>query len=191
MATSVASLWPTDIQPTVQSPFAILDGQARELTRITNGILVGDVKVARTDDQHVIVTLDIVVPALDNYRHRILQVTHGLDMIYPAWIEADCFVLRSVSQVLAAQSDAISRVVNAQIGVITGQTPQRMKNEAYSDQELRQLLKLVFDSEEVKPLAVSLIARANDVIAERNREAETLNGVDLATTGAAPDHRND
>src|SRR5258708_3506634 len=92
MATAVHSLWPSEIRPGVLSPFAILKMQAEALGTITNHILLGEVKVANdVDGKETSVSLDIVVPALENRRHRILTARHHPNLIYPAQIDADCF----------------------------------------------------------------------------------------------------
>jgi hypothetical protein len=59
--------------------------------------------------------------------------------------------------------------------VIPG-TTQEKPNEASSDEELRRLIEKVLRSSEVTATAVSLIARAKDIMAKRQQQAEANRG---------------
>jgi hypothetical protein len=161
MSVATQSLWPPDIRPGIQTPFAILQQQAEALTAQTEGLLVGEVKVLYNEDRSITsVTLDIVVPSLDNYRHRVLTVTHKTKLIYPVEVDAEMFH-RTIA-------DVMSRAV-----VVRGLTPRTPQlYEAASDGELRTLVQKVFESVEVKAAAISLIAKATEVQEQRQRHAE-------------------
>jgi len=174
MAQVIDSLWSPTIRPTILSPFAILDLQARALTQQTNGILVGDVKVAHDEDKKTTyLHLDLIVPAL-NYRQRALTAEHAADMIYPVRIDAAYF------------RRGLFRPIAALPAIFEG---RKLETDAASDEEFRHLVEKVLKSDEVTSLALSLIARANDVLQAREREAQKQalpppNG----PPGNSPDH---
>jgi hypothetical protein len=166
MADVVGSLWPSDIRPNVLSPFAILEPQAKALAAITRGILVGEIKVEYGEGRKkTLLHFDILVPALDGYRRRILTASHQTDMIYPVRVDADCFRPITLHELETA---------------VAPRRRQR-ENEAATDEEFRELVEKVLQSAEVKAIAVSLIARANDVLKARQSEAEAQAG-----TGGPP-----
>jgi hypothetical protein len=162
MSEVLDSLWSPEIRPTVRSPFAILDDQARALTSQTEGILVGQTRVTHDEDRaNTEVHLDIVVPALNNSRHRILTARYRTDLVYPAWIDADCFRRPAI-------------VPGGPVGASWPRgKPPKEPNEAANDEEFRRLVEKVLKSDEVTSLATSLIARVNDVDRQRQQQAET------------------
>jgi hypothetical protein len=150
------SLWPPDIKADVQSPRTILDLQAKALSRQTNEVLLGEVQTSYDKEKGtVFVSLDIVVPALNGLRRRLLTASHRTDMIYPVKVEAACF--------------ADGRLEVDEFGRL-----RAPRNEAASDNDFRDLLAKVLRSDEVKAIAVSLVARANEIqtSAERRGNGE-------------------
>ena len=95
----------------VRSPKMILQEQASLLTDATKGVLVGVVALyARSPDFHY--TLDIIVPALNNYKYQIFEVFHPL-AIYP--IRLSCERPR-VDEELGSEEDfekAVERVLSS------------------------------------------------------------------------------
>jgi hypothetical protein len=165
MSEVLDSLWSPEIRPTVRSPFAILDDQARALASQTEGILVGQTRVTRDEDRaNTEVHLDIVVPVLNNSRHRILTARHRTDLVYPAWIDADCFRRSGLSLTNHSLAAAAAKMA--------GGKPPKEPNEAANDEEFRRLVEKVLKSDEVTSLATSLIARVNDVDRQRQQQAE-------------------
>jgi hypothetical protein len=161
MSSLIEVSWPSDIRPTVQSPFAIIQPLGNGLTRQTKGRLVGEVRLTKSaDGKTAFVTLDIVVPALNHYRRRILTASYDAEMIYPALIDADCFRPKTAVEAFANQISDISLVHR-----------QKRPNEAFSENEFRQLLQQVLNSPEVISLASSLIARVNDAVGEAEAKA--------------------
>ncbi|MGA3189411.1 MAG: hypothetical protein ABSF22_20090 [Bryobacteraceae bacterium] len=65
----------------VRTPKTILDEQAVLLTKATEGILAGVVE-DETRSRSFRYSLNVVVPALNNYKYEILEVLHPLE-IYP------------------------------------------------------------------------------------------------------------
>ena len=150
MSENAQSLWPDVIRAKVQSPHSILAAQAEALTRQTNGVLVGNVGLGSSEDDDTVLSFNIVVPELDNYRHRILMVQHGKDMHYPAAIDAEVFRPRGLAGLQAAMS-----------GLVGGEG-KKPANRADSDKELIELVAKVLRSPYVVSVAQSLIARAED-----------------------------
>ena len=89
MAVQIPNLWPVEqVQVDVLTPLAILRVQATNLNQMTQGILVGKVSTLSSEEtvQH---HLDVLVPVLNNYRHRLLSVTHAKDRAYPVVVQAE------------------------------------------------------------------------------------------------------
>ncbi len=162
MATNVQSFWPRVIRPKILSPLAILRGQAEALATQTGGVLLAEVtkKDIATDHKNRTdaLTLDIVVPALSNYRHRILRVVHAKDQPYPAIVEAEIF--RLCRKAIFEDSGALKT--------------SDAENRADTDQEFIALVKKVLGSPQVLSAAQSLIARATDALV--GNAGETLAG---------------
>src|SRR5258708_17722051 len=92
MSNQVQSLWPADIRPGILPPRSILRGQAEALAMQTDGILQAEVGSEGTRlSAKVILTFDLVVPALHGYRQNILKVAHSKDLPYPAVVDAEIF----------------------------------------------------------------------------------------------------
>jgi len=70
----------------IRTPTQVLKEQATVLSDMTSGVLQGDVSVNRTGDQFSL-SLDIVVPALDNYHYNAAVATHGVEL-YPVTLRS-------------------------------------------------------------------------------------------------------
>lgn len=90
MATTIPTLWPEDIKVDVLPPLTILKYQAAKLREITKGILQAEVTTVTGSDDFVSHRLDLIAPALEGRRFRVLIATHRTDF-YPVVLEADCF----------------------------------------------------------------------------------------------------
>src|SRR5437879_3625037 len=89
MTVNVQSLWSEKIKPETLSPWAILREQAKALTAQTKGVLVGQLNKIDLGEGKEGYALDIVVPALDNYRHRVLALKYDKGMFYPVIVEPE------------------------------------------------------------------------------------------------------
>ncbi len=155
-----AGFWPSDIKPDIQTPLAILKPRAAELTQLTKGILVGQVSTTTdTEKTWLFHSLDAVAPALNNLRQRLLTVKHRIQMIYPAFVDAEVFE--------AIPQHKIRQLAGALAPF--GQPPKR-RNEASTDEELIELLKQALNSSQMKSTLVSLIALANEATEEGKGE---------------------
>src|SRR5215510_13181875 len=92
MSQNIQSLWSPDIKATVLSPLTILKGQAEALALQTGGVLLAEIVEYREED-NVSLSFDLVAPALQGSRHRILRVIHQEGLPYPAKVEAELFRL--------------------------------------------------------------------------------------------------
>ena len=169
MPTNINSLWPAQIRVPVQSPWAILNGQAEALGRQTAGLLLGEIRRREVEEQKVALSFDIVVPALNGYRHRILTVSHDKDMLYPAVVDAELLRRTSISGVEALR--AVSETLKQ---FSSGAEPKTPVNRADSDQELIEIVAKVLRSPYVISTAQSLIARASDALAAKEQQAQNL-----------------
>jgi len=149
MAT-IGGFWPTDIKPDIQPPLAILKPRAAELTQLTKGILVGQISTLTDKDQTWLFhNLDAVVPALKNFRQRLVTVKHQIKMIYPAFVDAEIF-----------EKPLSREFLHLRVPDPFG-PPPKQRNEASTDEELIELLKIALNSAQMKSTLVSLIALAN------------------------------
>lgn len=143
MTVAFDDLWSDDIKVDVRSPFAVLKAQEDGLSRRTQGLLRAEVQttISETEERH---TLDLIAPALNSYRERILLVTHRKDRAYPATVFAEVF------------AESPDRPDWA--------TPDEddMKRVAATDEELIGLVRIVLRSSTVRALIHSLLARIND-----------------------------
>ncbi|HEY6334052.1 MAG TPA: hypothetical protein VI756_32350 [Blastocatellia bacterium] len=85
---SSSDLWPDNFgtEPLV-TPASILRAQAAALGRKTNHLVEGEVE-PRTTPSDFIYSLDLVAPALDNYRYRLLTIRHGIGL-YPVAVSLE------------------------------------------------------------------------------------------------------
>jgi hypothetical protein len=155
MAVEIPNLWPVEaIKVDVLSPVAILRAQAGHFQQASMGLLRAEVSTT-TGDNRVSHQMDIVAPALGNYRHAILTVRHSADMPYPA------------------------TVYDAGTGSTGGQTkptlcisllpPQPF--EAYSEKEFVEKVSSILNSGTVIALIQSLLARSSEATAPPTPEA--------------------
>ncbi|CAN5500953.1 hypothetical protein BH09BAC4_BH09BAC4_18100 [soil metagenome] len=81
------SLWPDFAIETTKSPKAILKEQAGYLMAKTNNVLSAEVDTVQ-ERGSIVHQFYVVAPAMNNYRYKILSVTHGV-IYYPLTIEWD------------------------------------------------------------------------------------------------------
>jgi len=78
----VESFWAVPDVATMRTPLTILREQATALTEQTNGLLVGQVETKQQTDGNLSVQLEATVPALNDYRVRILNYEQPIGL-YP------------------------------------------------------------------------------------------------------------
>jgi hypothetical protein len=157
MSQTIESLWPHQIRERVLSPIAILRAQGEALARQTGGILLGEIKKEVADEAVVSLAFNIVVPALDNYRHRVVDVLYANDSPYPAIVDAE---------VTRPDSSTLIRGLTESGRVSLSSFYDNAK--ANNDHELIALLEKVFKSPAIVSAAQSLLARASDVLNEES-----------------------
>lgn len=159
MTTTIPDLWSDDIRVDVLTPLVILQSQEGFLEQKTQGILRADVATTTSGPlvQH---QLDIVAPALKQYRKTLVTAKHHKDMVYPVTVRAESFLPEETG-------------VPAPIGVPFPLEPPPDQREANTQDEFVDLVRQVFQSGRVKAMIQSLIARSNEVRA-RERAMRTL-----------------
>ena len=70
---------------TIRTPYTILKEQASILSKITNGLLIGEVVVNNQKDNFFAMTLRIKAPSLNNYTYSVVQVEQPIQL-YPVGI---------------------------------------------------------------------------------------------------------
>lgn len=84
------SFWAIPDTALIRTPLSILREQASALTQQTQGVLVGEAATktdvgplaGKPDVNQLVVTLDVVVPGLNDYRYRVVTYRQPLEM-YP------------------------------------------------------------------------------------------------------------
>ncbi len=144
-------LWPDDISVDIVTPLAILRAQVGPLQKKTKGLLRVNVSTQTSSEgDSVIHKMDLVAPALGNYRQEILSVTHTKDRVYPVQIEAECLA---------------TSVGDDESGYVD------FKRQADTEQEFIRLLGEVLRSGPVRAVIHSLLARMNEQTAEGSGDA--------------------
>lgn len=106
MTNEIPNLWPTDaIVVNALTPAAILRYQVPLLRQSTQGLLDAEVTTVN-DDKNVEMHLDVVAPALRNYRHRLVSIYHKKNLVYPVSIASEGNAVYSV----ISQDDFIQRL---------------------------------------------------------------------------------
>ena len=78
----VESFWAIPELTTMRTPLSILREQAGALTEQTHGALVGIVEADKGKGYVLVIRLEVSVPALNDYRYRILTYEQPIDL-YP------------------------------------------------------------------------------------------------------------
>jgi hypothetical protein len=148
MATSIPDLWPDDLKVDVVPPVAVLRAQEGLLSRKRQGMLQARVSTVETERmvQH---QLDVIAPGLGFYRQTVLSATHDRVMLYPVVVAADALAPRS--------SEAPQPLFAG--GVVEGQALNQ--REAASGEEFIRVVREVLQSDAVRALLSSLLARIN------------------------------
>lgn len=169
MADSIPVLWPDNISVSVVSPLSILRAQVAPLQKMTKGLLLVNISTRTSEElDEVVHSMDLVAPALNNYRHQILSVTHSKDCVYPAKIEAACFVPKPGPDDLMQQK-AITNVIRNLVGGNQDLWPMADSEEAFI-----KYLGMVLKSQEVRSIIDSLLAKMNEqnVVASSGTNSE-------------------
>jgi hypothetical protein len=149
MATTIPDLWSDDIRVNVLPPIAVLKAQESLLSQKTQGMLQAKLTTTETEKlvQH---QLDLVAPSLNFYRERLLSATHTPELPYPVTVTAEAFEPKSLNPM-------------QEIGTTLAQAlnPSRLQRRAATDKEFIQLVREILQSDTVRALIHSLIARIN------------------------------
>jgi hypothetical protein len=105
-----------------------------------------------------------------------MSAAHGIETVYPATVDAEVFRASRVPNYIAAAA------------LTLGSEGKKPDNRADSDQEFGELVGKVLQSSYVLSAAQSLIARANDVLAEKELAAQnpTLTQPEVLAPEASP-----
>jgi hypothetical protein len=154
----IPDLWSDDVKVDVLTPLAILRTQKAYLERRTQGILRAQVATTTTDAwvQH---QLELVAPALNQYRTVVLTARHNADLVYPVIVRSLDYLAPPLSPSRAAPGAA--------------EAPERLAN---SQDEFIALVREILRSGPVRSLIQSLIARSNEVRSEGERGGDGAGG---------------
>ena len=158
-ATNLLDLWSDDIHTDVLSPVMVLNAQIPALDKKASGILRAEVR-SETNQQKVEHSLDLIAPALNDYRITLLKVWHDPELVYPAMVK---------SRGLLPSQTKVARLPESLLGMI-GPTKQTTLPDERAAETQEEFVKIVGDalrSGWVRSLIQSLIARSNDVLADK------------------------
>jgi hypothetical protein len=99
------SFWAIPDAAAIRTPLSILREQASALTQQTQGVLVGEAATKSKGDD-LVVSLDIVVPGLNDYRYRVLMYEQPLEM-YPGSFRAP---VDALSKTIADETSFVAAV---------------------------------------------------------------------------------
>ena len=155
---TIPDLWPSAaLKMNVLTPVAILRTQATRLGQRTGGVLVGEVTVVTGENKQVVLSLELIVPALNNYRYRLLSVRHAQDAIYPAEVSAKSLkssVTLPVPKSVAMFPDSFPSYTPNTI-ITDAET-------AYSEKEFISIVQKALRAPETIAFMQSLIVRSNE-----------------------------
>lgn len=151
MPSKIPNLWPTEtVSVEILSPLAILRMQAQNLTELTHRLVIGEVTTDDRQEDGIYHHFDIVAPALNGYRHRILTIKHDTSMLYPvSYLVAKKRDMKSST--IASWSELLSQEQSGVIGPV-----------AMTEADFIKALKEAFNSDFVLSVINSLIARSNE-----------------------------
>lgn len=162
MAGKIPNLWPTEtVSVSTLSPLAILRTQAANLTELTHGLLIGEVITDDLLEEGVYHHFDMIAPALDGYRHRILTVKHDPSMLYPVSYSVAIRSSIVAPPARVKMGAAIATGVDLS-GVLTPRNSKAIGPVANTESEFIEALREVFNSGYVLSVINSLIARSNE-----------------------------
>lgn len=166
MIDTIPDLWPiAALKTDVRTPVAILRTQATRVGQRTQGLLVAEVTVTTGENDQVVLGLELIVPALNNYRYRLLSVQHAQDAIYPAKVSAKGLKITiKEPNMFPLRGDKIS----------TQQVDTKM---AYSEENFISIVQEALQAPETIAFMQSLIVRSNEEtstipVTNENNESE-------------------
>ncbi len=155
MADTIPNLWSTaDLKVSILTPIAILRTQATLLSQTTQRLLVGEVRTTTSDKGELIIDFDVVVPALNNYRHTLLTVKHTKTENYPATVFA-----RGLSRTVKVSNSLLFSSSEYETRSVPSKT-------AYSDKEFISIMSEALKAPETIAKLQSLIIRSNEEISD-------------------------
>ena len=130
-------LWPSDLGlGTVVTPVSILRTQAKLLGERTQGLLDGEVKTS-VQGGDVYHDLNVVVPALGNYRYRLLRVHHPMTL-YPVFVDEEPMPSGPI------RLKGLTESLNAAVGLKDEDALREWLRQTLAKQETTQILKNLY-----------------------------------------------
>jgi hypothetical protein len=158
------NLWPDIVLEDTHTPVDILKEQAKELAKITKGILSGNVVTNPIEDRfhHVFY---LVAPFLENYRYPLLEIVHKIPT-YPLFLydknkeikplDGGRYVRKGGP--FGEVNNAI-RQISPKMEFIPGDVPQP-DSEIFDKEQLIEKLKEIFSSSQTRDVINTLIAQS-------------------------------
>jgi hypothetical protein len=94
--TDMVNLWPAELEVTkLIPPVTILRQQASMLGQLTGNRVLSDVKARDGEDDTFTYDFYIVAPSLNNYRYKLLTISHGVDL-FPVTIQVEESIYKEI-----------------------------------------------------------------------------------------------
>lgn len=152
MSVTIPDLWPDVVTVSeVLTPCAVLKYQAGQLRKRSKGLLEAEV-ITEDRDKTTHHFLELVAPALDRYRFRLLDAWHGYDFVYPVTVHSTV-----KDEKPATLPEVLVRAIAADSGPPVAATQE----------EFLKLIGEILGSNKAKSLIQSLIAKSNDAESAR------------------------
>jgi hypothetical protein len=145
------NLWSGTIDvPKTIPPVTILRQQATMLGQTTKGILQAEVKHYNEEfSKGFVYDFLILAPALGNYKYQLLEIRHDVEL-YPVKIETE----KSIGD------DVVGKLNTA--GINSAQSSDGWVFTAKTEEDLMEVLKVIFRSNKSKEVIASLIAQSSN-----------------------------
>jgi len=159
-------LWPSEIVVNVLSPLMILRQQAEIISRRTQGLVTGDVRIAFIGSELKELCFDVLASAI-GHRQRILTVRYPHEIPYPTLLMADVFTQDKFSS-------PFEEPLDQKYWHLQSDAEAARSRIAYSPSQFKTLLREIFNSTGTISILLSLIARSNELVAQTQPSSEPV-----------------
>ena len=151
-------LWPSEIMVNVLSPLMILRQQAEIISKRTQGIVIGDVRISFIGADLKELCFDVIASAI-GHRQRGLTARYPHDVPYPTLLMADVFAQDKFPSPFDESLDQKHWHLQSDAEVARSRI-------AYSPSQFKGLLREIFNSSGTISILLSLIARSNELASQ-------------------------
>ncbi|MGL6072970.1 MAG: hypothetical protein ACRC8S_02290 [Fimbriiglobus sp.] len=172
MSTKTGSFWPT-FSLDVNSPEFILRQQAKFLNQSMNGTILAEITKLTGEEDLVSIRMELIAVRLHRARYRILTVVSKAEP-YPVQLEADVYKPKTLRVDQGNWAEAtVKKIFEPYDKPLTWPPVTDWRKIASNKSEFDRCLAEVFNSNEVRSVVESILARTNDLQMLEEAEAES------------------